>query len=59
VWTRTRKNKRVGVRGGAAKEAVVSLIERDGRVRSHHVANVSAKTLRPISPPKSMRRPTS
>jgi transposase-like protein len=30
------------------KEAVVSLVERDGRVRSHHVANVTAKTLKPI-----------
>ena len=30
------------------KKAVVSLIERGGRVRSQHVANVTAKTLRPI-----------
>ena len=30
------------------KEAVVSLVERDGRVRSHHVADVTAKTLKPI-----------
>lgn len=30
------------------KEAVVSLVERDGKVRSHHVASVNAKTLRPI-----------
>lgn len=30
------------------KEAVVSLVERDGSVRSMHVANVDAKTLRPI-----------
>ncbi len=30
------------------KEAVVSLLERDGNVRSFHVANVTAKTLRPI-----------
>jgi len=41
-------NRRVGVRGGSAKEAVVALVERDGRVRSHHVGEVSAKTLRPI-----------
>jgi len=41
-------SKRVGVRGGSAKEAVVSLVERGGRVRSHHVPEVSAKTLRPI-----------
>lgn len=30
------------------KEAVVSLVERDGAVRSFHVQTVSAKTLRPI-----------
>ena len=30
------------------KEAVFALVERDGKVRSHHVPTVSAKTLRPI-----------
>ena len=30
------------------KEAVFSLVERDGEVRSFHVTNVNAKTLRPI-----------
>ena len=30
------------------KEAVVSLVERGGRVRSHHVADVTATTLKPI-----------
>jgi transposase-like protein len=30
------------------KEAVFSLVERDGRVRSFHIPSVSAKTLRPI-----------
>jgi transposase-like protein len=30
------------------KEAVVSLVEREGRVSSHHVQEVTAKTLRPI-----------
>src|SRR5215216_6705447 len=30
------------------KEAVVALVERDGRVMSFHVANVTAQTLRPI-----------
>ncbi len=30
------------------KHAVFSLVERDGEVRSFHVANVSSKTLRPI-----------
>jgi transposase-like protein len=37
-----------GSQGGANKEAVVSLVERDGKVRSRHVAVVTAKTLRPI-----------
>jgi transposase-like protein len=41
------KRKHVGT-GGAGKQAVVSLVERGGRVRSHHVASVSAKNLRPI-----------
>jgi transposase-like protein len=41
-------NKRVGVTGGSAKEAVVALVERGGRVRSQHVPEVSSKTLRPI-----------
>lgn len=35
-------------RGGVSKEIVVSLVEREGSVRSFHVANVSGKTLRPI-----------
>jgi transposase-like protein len=30
------------------KKAVVTLVEREGRARSFHVANVTAKTLRPI-----------
>lgn len=47
------KNKHVGKRdrrkiGGVGKEIAFSLVERGGKVRSHHVANVSAKTLRPI-----------
>lgn len=42
-----KKRKHVGT-GGAGKEAVFSLVERGGRIRSHHVANESAKTLRPI-----------
>lgn len=41
-------HKRVGVRGGSQKEAVVTLVERDGRARSFHVANVTAKTLRRV-----------
>ena len=42
-----KKRKHVGT-GGAGKEAVFSLVERGGKVRSHHVADVSGKTLRPI-----------
>ncbi len=30
------------------KEAVVALVERDGRVRSHHVPSVNGATLKPI-----------
>ena len=30
------------------EEIVFSLVEREGRVRSHHVPSVTAKTLRPI-----------
>jgi transposase-like protein len=35
-------------RGAVGKAPVVSLVERDGETRSFHVANVTAKTLRPI-----------
>jgi transposase-like protein len=34
--------------GGVGKEAVFALVERGGRVRSHHVPAVNTKTLRPI-----------
>lgn len=34
--------------GGVGKEAVYSLVERGGAVRSHHVPAVTAKNLRPI-----------
>jgi transposase-like protein len=39
-----RKRQHLGT-GGAGKEAVVALVERGGRVRSHHVPEVNAKTL--------------
>ena len=42
------KAKNRAFRAPAKKEAVVSLVEREGRVRSFHVANVTAKTLKPI-----------
>jgi transposase-like protein len=35
-------------RAPAPKKAVVALVERDGHARSFHVANVNAKTLRPL-----------
>ena len=41
------KNKRTGDPLGA-KEAVVTLVERKGRARSFHVANVTSKTLRSV-----------
>jgi ISXO2-like transposase domain len=34
--------------GGVGKEAVDALVERKGRVRSHHVPKVTAKNLAPI-----------
>ena len=43
------RDKRANPTGGSGgKEIVFSLVERNGKVRSHHVADVSAKTLRPI-----------
>jgi transposase-like protein len=47
------KNKHVGKRnpkniGGAGKQIVHTLVEREGHARSHHIANVTGKTLRPI-----------
>ena len=42
-------NKRRSInRGSEGKAAVVTLIERDGRARSFHVANVTAKTVRKV-----------
>ncbi len=43
------KNKRLHAgRGAVGKQAVVSLVEREGKVRSIHIANVNSKTLRPL-----------
>jgi transposase-like protein len=42
------RNKRHSMGGGIGKEAVFSLVERGGKVRSHHVPTVTGKTLRPI-----------
>lgn len=43
-----RKKRVKGNIGGTGKEAVFSLVERGGKVRSHHVPSVNAQTLRPI-----------
>lgn len=37
-----------GTRGGGHKMKVLSLVERNGNVRSFHIPNVTAKTLKPI-----------
>jgi transposase-like protein len=47
------KNKHLGKRnrynsGPVGKQIVHTLVEREGRAYSHHIANVSGKTLRPI-----------
>ena len=42
------KQKNRSTRTVKPKKAVVALVERDGQVRSFHVANVNAKTLRPL-----------
>ena len=41
-------SKRHSGRGGVGKQVAFALIERGGKVRSYHVANVSGETLRPI-----------
>jgi transposase-like protein len=43
AWKRT-----PGSQGGANKAPVVSLVERGGKIRSFHVPNVTAETLKPI-----------
>src|ERR1700730_2723824 len=42
------KAKNRAYKEAAPKKAVLSLVERGGRVKSFHVANVSAKTVRPL-----------
>ena len=47
------KNKHVGKRnakniGGKGKQIVHTLVERNGRARSHHIANVTGATLAPL-----------
>jgi transposase-like protein len=41
------RNKRAG-KGGMDREIAFALVERGGKVRTHHVPSVNAKTLRPI-----------
>ena len=43
-----RNRRNPGNIGGMGKEAVFSILERGGKVRSHHVPEVNAATLRPI-----------
>lgn len=43
-----RSKRRAGNIGGTGKEIVFSLVERQGKVRSRHILEVSANTLRPI-----------
>ncbi len=52
------KRKHAGT-GGSGKEAVYALVERKGRVRSHHVPAVTSKNLAPIMRPSFMARPSS
>jgi transposase-like protein len=47
------KNKHVGKRnaaniGGMGKQVVHAIVERNGRVRAHHIPRVSRETLRPV-----------
>src|ERR1700730_17187557 len=51
------KRQHIGT-GGAGKEAVFSLVERGGKVRSHHVPAVTAKNCGRSSRLKSTARPT-
>jgi transposase-like protein len=43
-----RSKRNSGNIGGKGKEAVFALVERGGKVRSHHVPDVTAKTLRSV-----------
>ncbi len=44
--------------GGKGKQIVHTLVERNGRARSHHIANVTGKTLRPIMAKNVSRKST-
>jgi transposase-like protein len=48
--TNKHANKRIkgNVRAGIGKQVVHTLVERGGKARSHHVPNITSKTLRPL-----------
>lgn len=57
------KNKHLGKRnakniGGMGKQIVHTLVEREGKARSQHIANVTGKTLRPILTAQVSRKST-
>jgi transposase-like protein len=52
------RSKNRAYRDPAPKKAVFTLVERDGRARSFHVANVTAKTLGPIIRKNASRKST-
>jgi hypothetical protein len=47
-----------GYRETAPKKAVFTLVERDGKARSFHVANIDAKNLRPLVMKNASRKST-
>jgi transposase-like protein len=52
------KSKNRAYRDPAPKKAVATLVERGGRVRSKHVANINAETLRPFIVKNASRKST-
>ena len=48
TYVGTKYKRRAGARGWAHKNAVFTLVERNGKARSFHVARVNGDTLRPI-----------
>jgi transposase-like protein len=52
------RSKNRAYRDPAPKKAVATLVERGGRVRSKHVANIDAKTLRPFAMKNASRKST-
>jgi len=52
------RKRKAGNIGGMGKQIVHTLIERGGRSRSHHIANVTGKTLRPLLVTNASRKST-